>query len=169
MQHVINPGCDALAVSVGPILARRQPALTATLLSFGSISHPTTALLYSRWRVRTSALDLTCASPAALHTPLALSQRGSWPPSSSVILASRAGGQPPCPTRGLSTYPCFMAFLVAWEAFQHTPACRSAWGHAYLSCILVQLSGRVYGLQLKPLLSLCVHLHIIHAGSVADA
>ena len=169
LQHVINPGCDAHAVFVGPILACRQPALTATLLCSGSISHPTTALAYLRWLVRTFASDLTCTSPAALHTPFASSEGGPWPPSSSVILAFRAGGQPPCPTRGLSTYPCFRAFLVAWQAFQQTPGCRSAWGHVYLRCILVQLSGRVYNSQLEQLLSLCEHLDINHAGSAADA
>ena len=100
LQHVINPGCDALAVSVGPILARRQPALTATLLYFGSISHPTTALLYSRWRVRTSALDLTCASPAALHTPLALNSS-----QSERIMASFLFCDPGFPGRRAAALP----------------------------------------------------------------
>ena len=147
-------GCDAYAVSAGPILARRQHELTATLLCFGSISHPTTAPAYSRWLVRTFASDLTCASPPALHTLMASSEGGPWPASSSVILASRAGGQPPCPTRGLSTYPCFRASLVVWQALQHTPGCRCACGHMHLRCILVHLSGRVYDSQLTQFLSL---------------
>ena len=154
LQHIINAGCDAHAVSVEPTLAGRQPALTATQLCSGSISHPTTAPAYSRWLVRTFASDLTHASPAAVHAPIASSEGGPWPPSTSVILASRAGGQPPCLFRGLLTYPCFRALLVARQACQRTPGCESAWKQVYLGFILVQLSGRVYYSQLKQFLSL---------------